>query len=280
MFGSTIIDVAIGLIFIYFLLSMIASHINEFIAAIFNWRAKDLGNGIRNLLGDPDLAAQVWNHPLVRGLAGGTEKKPSHIPASTFALALFDAIVPEGNNPTAFDKVRTQAATLPEGSAREAILGFLDAANGDLAQARVGVEHWFNAAMDHVTGLYRQRMRWVTLFVAFAVTLVLGVDTFALADSLWREPTLRAAVQGAAQVTQSTQDSAVSGLQDAVNTLFQFNLTIGWGVLPADGDIAGWIKKLVGLGFTTLAVSLGAPFWYNLLKEIGGLRSSGPTSGK
>ncbi|HEX7593772.1 MAG TPA: hypothetical protein VF429_06335, partial [Anaerolineae bacterium] len=36
------------------------------------------------------------------------------------------------------------------------------------------------------------------------------------------------------------------------------------------------VKKILGLLITTLAISLGAPFWFNLLKDIGNLRSSGP----
>jgi len=59
MFGSTILDVAIGLIFTYFLLSMISSHINEAIATIFNLRAKSLEESIRNLLSDPQLVDKV-----------------------------------------------------------------------------------------------------------------------------------------------------------------------------------------------------------------------------
>jgi hypothetical protein len=68
-----------------------------------------------------------------------------------------------------------------------------------------------------VTGIYRQRMRWVTAIVALAVTLMLGVDTFALTDSQWRERTVSGATQGAAQ---SSQNSPVSGLQEAVSPLF------------------------------------------------------------
>ena len=274
MFGSTIIDVAIGLIFVYFLLSMVASHINEIVASILQWRARDLEAGIRSMLADPELADKVWNHPLIRGLAGQEGRSPSYIPANTFALALFDAILPGGNDPTAMGGLRKQIALMPEGSVRQALLTMIDQANGDMIKARSGIESWFNAGMDRVTGIYRRRIQWVTLGVSLAITLIFGVDTLALANSLWQEPGLRAAVTGAAQATQVTQTSQTTVFQDAIKTLSQFSLPIGWTTFPQSEW--EWFEKVIGLALTTLAVSLGAPFWFDLLKNLANLRSSGP----
>jgi hypothetical protein len=52
----TIFNIAIGLIFIYLVLSLLASQIQEVIATILEWRAEQLTRGIENLvLGDTDL---------------------------------------------------------------------------------------------------------------------------------------------------------------------------------------------------------------------------------
>ncbi len=198
MFGSTIIDVAIGLIFVFFLLSVIASHINELISGFMQWRSQDLEKGIRQLLGDPELADKVWNHALVRGLSGHSDKKPTHIPPNTFALALFDAVVPGGNHPDALQSLRAKATALPDCSACRAIVSILDASNGDLDQARTGVEKWFDAAMTQVSASYKRRMQILTLIVAAVVTLIFGADSLALGNSLWQEPAVRAAVTGVA----------------------------------------------------------------------------------
>ena len=45
-----VLDIAIGLIFIYLILSLLASEIQELIATIFQWRAKHLKEAIENLL--------------------------------------------------------------------------------------------------------------------------------------------------------------------------------------------------------------------------------------
>lgn len=57
MFGSVILDVAIGLVFVYLVLSLVVTAGHELVAAVLNLRAKNLAEGIRNLL-DADGAAE------------------------------------------------------------------------------------------------------------------------------------------------------------------------------------------------------------------------------
>jgi hypothetical protein len=276
MFGSTIIEVAIGLIFIYFLMSMISSHINELIAQWMQWRSKDLDAAIRRMLADPELGNKVMNHPLITGLASRAGAKPAYIPPNTFALALFDAIAPAGDAPTALERVRDQVVkSLPQSRASQALLAIIDRANGDIERARAGTVEWFNAAMDRLSGAYKRRIQLLTLCVALVLTLLFGADTLAIADALFKEPTLRAAVTGAAQNASSTQVApGAQSVGQIVEQLEKTGLPLGWGALPADA--LGWFKKVIGLLVTTLAVSLGAPFWFDVLRNVSNLRSSGP----
>lgn len=75
MFGSFILDVAIGMVFIYLLLSLVASGINEILASIVQSRAANLERGLRSLLSGDSIAAgplslvdNLYNHGLIRGL--------------------------------------------------------------------------------------------------------------------------------------------------------------------------------------------------------------------
>ena len=52
MFGSLVLDVVIGLVFVYLLLSMICTAANEMIASMLALRARNLARGIANLLAD------------------------------------------------------------------------------------------------------------------------------------------------------------------------------------------------------------------------------------
>src|SRR5947207_7576079 len=109
MFGSEVLDIGIGIIFVFLLVSLIASAIREGIEGWLKTRATHLEAGIRELLHDPTglgLAKQFFEHPLIYSLYSGeyTPRKdgilpialtgggnlPSYIPSRNFALALMD----------------------------------------------------------------------------------------------------------------------------------------------------------------------------------------------
>ncbi len=41
------------------------------------------------------------------------------------------------------------------------------------------------------------------------------------------------------------------------------------------GTFKDWFLKLIGMILTTLAISLGAPFWFDILKQIINIRNAG-----
>src|SRR3954464_8499378 len=105
MFGSNILEVAIGIIFVYILVSTICTAVREGIESRFKTRAAYLEQGIRQLLHDLNgngLAAALYQHPLINGLFNGVYiagkqtsapdllskggDLPSYIPAKNFAM--------------------------------------------------------------------------------------------------------------------------------------------------------------------------------------------------
>src|SRR5260221_12601070 len=98
MFGSNVLEVCIGLASVYLFLSLLCSTINEqVIARFFNLRANILQDGIKNMLADPGLVKQLYDHPLIQGLSqhatSGKPRKPSYIPADIFAVAIMSTDV-------------------------------------------------------------------------------------------------------------------------------------------------------------------------------------------
>jgi hypothetical protein len=105
MLGLSMLNVAIGMTFIFLLLSLICTAISEILEAFLKKRASDLERGITELLRDAknakgeNLVKKIYEHPLVSGLYRGEyvpkgNKLPSYIPASNFTLALLDAVLP------------------------------------------------------------------------------------------------------------------------------------------------------------------------------------------
>jgi len=81
MFGSVILDVAIGMVYIYLVLSLVASVVNEGLASLVQSRAANLERGLRSLLSGDSIEAgpltlvdNIYDHGLIRGLYPDPEK--------------------------------------------------------------------------------------------------------------------------------------------------------------------------------------------------------------
>src|SRR5688572_23044951 len=103
--GMQILDVAIGLIFIFLLMSLVVTAAAELIASWLKRRSATMWRGIVRLLGEEKWATLVYSHPLIAGLNDEAwfkkyranlpfKKRPSYIPSRTFALALLDTLAP------------------------------------------------------------------------------------------------------------------------------------------------------------------------------------------
>jgi hypothetical protein len=234
---------------------------------------------------------------------------PSYIAPRSFALALLDTIAPDvlltdasGNRAADNDVIRkTREAiarlSIPTGVKRR-LLALLDDARGDTEAFRLNVEAWFDDTMARVSGWYKRTTQLFIALVAVVVTLGLNVNTLTMGERLWRDPTLRAAVaQQAGTATGKTDgatarervDNAVANVEDVT----KLGAPIGWAQNnPGDprhvdlGSLRGIARGVGGWLLTILALSLGAPFWFDTLSRLSRLRGSGkpetplPASGR
>jgi hypothetical protein len=153
MFGLELLGVAIGMIFIYLLLSLLCTACGEIIEARLKRRSSDLARGIRELLRDPagtGIAQDLYTHALVYGLYRGAydsnrmKNLPSYIPAHTFALALMDVVWPVATRPPSTDRaaalasLKNEIGTLKNEHVKQALLPLIDAAGDNIEQERHG----------------------------------------------------------------------------------------------------------------------------------------------
>lgn len=78
---GVIIEVAIGLIFVWIVLSLTIIQIQEWITTKLDKRARDLEDAIHEMLANPNLKSQFYDHPVIRGLTSKKRKEPSRVPA-------------------------------------------------------------------------------------------------------------------------------------------------------------------------------------------------------
>jgi len=273
MFGSNVLDVAIGLVFVYLLLSLLCSTINEqVIARFFALRAKTLEEGITNMLATPqgkELVNQLYENPLIKGLsqnaASNKPRKPSYIPADTFAVALMNTKADQAykNNPDAANN-----------SIPEALELLINNTKNDPAKVLANIEAWYNETMDRVSGWYKRRVQLIIFALGLVIAVGLNVDTISIITTLSNDSVIRSTIVSAAQGSANSPTNAnLATLQKSIE---QVQLVVGWSTSPLPADVWGWVSKIVGLLATTFAVSLGAPFWFDLLNKFMGFRSSGP----
>jgi hypothetical protein len=317
MFNSNIIDVAIGLVFIFLLLSLICSAAHELIEMLLKERAANLEKGIQELAGsDPkDFVSKLYSHGLINSLYAGKyegeakslftrlykryikgQDLPSYIPSKNFALALID--------------LEKTGADLP-GNIKDALQAFRRVAGQDVSVLQQHIEAWFNSSMDRVSGWYKRRSQWIVLVLGLAAAVAVNADCIAIAKRLSTNSNLRKSVEQLAESTikdmpapaasqpagagSQTTDTAnptpnapsgSNGQLDATAALHQIQQhlsTLDALGLPVGRDYslkspsqlwtatrAHWLGWLI----TALAVSLGAPFWFDMLNKIMVVRST------
>src|SRR6185436_11579338 len=220
---TIIIQVAIGIIFVWIILAVITSQIQEWVTSIFVWRANMLEATILQMLGDPDLTKKLYSHPLIQGLySNNGKRKPAGIPEDKFALVLFEQIMNADETAAevkdTFDKLKQNVAKLKTAENHELqnfaisldtlLIGVeqkTDDATRAITEARVRVEGWFNNSMERLGGAFRRRMQIIAIVTGILISAVLNVDTTAILTSLWQDPVVRQAV--VAQANQSLMDN-------------------------------------------------------------------------
>jgi len=347
--ASGVVEVAIGLAFIYLLLSLICSVVNEWIAGVLNSRAKNLEAGIRSLFTDGEfkkdadkvttLADAIYGHGLVQSLyrTDRLDKilrragRPSYIPSRIFASALVDILIPaDANGSKTIGDLRQAIANLPDSKGRQALLTIVGQAGNDLNSARASIEAWYNDGMDRVAGWYKRKSSMVLLVLAIVVAVTTNTDSVLVARTLWTNPALRAATTAAADnfvtknktlpagssaagsnaatsSTSTTSDatsqqassgstggdqSPQTGQQQLGKEITELNkelqnlqLPVGWpSITKGANDTAdprtfptefqGQAFRILGWFFTAIALSLGAPFWFDLLNKFMVVRST------
>jgi hypothetical protein len=224
-------------------------------------------------------------------------------PADLQRLAgqLFD----EATDRQTLDLVEAHLAGTHLGKAFSALL---TESERDAAKLKENLEVWFNNSMDRVTGWYKRKTQWVHLLLAAALTVGINVDSIQIVQNLSHDTALRDSLVAQAQTWAKENPSGPptdASFDKLRGNLESLNLPIGWwyGPKPAAtsqaaygqafrripleawddlGNGDAWVDLLKTLRFhfwgwllTAIAISLGAPFWFDVLNKVITIRSSG-----
>jgi hypothetical protein len=304
---SDALELALGLAFVFFLFSLTTTAVLEFLETLTRTRASKLLEGIKELLGDPAVATAgeeavraIYGHPLVQGLYRGdfeTASKrsqlPSYVPTRNFALALMDQVIagkisaaatngrlPRESSSTFSDRLHLAAERIENPHLRQAMLQAARVGGDDVGRVRDHLEHWYDSAMDRVSGWYKRRSQTLLFWLGLLGALALNVNSLTLAEELAKNATLRRAIASEAE----RHDVAPADASVMVDKIDRLGLPIGWtpGAIASlelplqlqSPQRTGWTLARGGfqiaLGYllTAFAISLGSPFWFDILNRL------------
>jgi hypothetical protein len=214
------LDLAIGLFFIYLILSLLVSGIQELIATVLEWRAKQLKEAIQILLGDNEandpsaiqaqkIANDLWNHPLIRSLNQRKKRKfiprsvgPSYISSKMFAATLLEILKTDYDfNPSEtigelVESINKNKKLDPEIQRRIYSIALIAqrkarASENGIKSLEKEIISWFDQSMERASGVYNRNVKGVTFLIGLVVTLALNADTFYIVQRLNKDDALR-----------------------------------------------------------------------------------------
>src|SRR5579862_2032030 len=210
MFNSNVIDVAIGLVFVFLLLSLICSAANEIIESFMKQRAANLEKGIQEMIGQghPDFVTKLYSHGLINSLYRGDykptrwwmfwrrSKLPSYIPSKNFALALMD--------------LSKTTANLPP-NVKGALDSFQRNSGADPAKLQRNIEDWFNSSMDRASGWYKRSSQRIVMVMGLIMAVLVNADCIEIAKRLSTNAVLRQSVSTLADTATKSGATTQTG---------------------------------------------------------------------
>jgi len=292
-----ILSTIIGIVFVMLLFSLLASSILELIAGFLSLRGQQLVNAIRGMIGS-GATDYFLGHPFFQQLAAGSKERtkiggikralPSYISSGTFSSILLDMM--EIDNRA---DLEAAIAGLPEGPSKKLAQFLYRQTNGELPEFKKKLEEWFNEVMDRASGAYkRTSQRWL-VGIGLSLAVVFNVDVINIYHSLSINSTLSNFVADAATNYANTQPAPtapnlnnpdITAARQKIGTLVNDNIAalesplgLGWSTVDWQKiDGKWWLYKIIGWLTTAIGISLGATFWFEMLRKLVSLRSSGP----
>lgn len=313
--GLILVYLVLGLVctsineYIAQLLGLRAENLVETIYGLFDGDGED-----RHL-----VAEDIYDHPQIRSLSRKQvgfdvvngfsfkeiDKLPSSISPESFATVLAD-LLRKNDKAQPDDQYDPLTLAVLDPILRDAQKSLTAAKTAGTSQqpddifdhAKPGLESWYSEALQRSGGWYKRRLQVMSLMVAVGLVLVLNADTISMYQRLANTPVERAKLVALANSVQrkdpGTATTAGTGAtQEPVTEIeisdelkgvtFDF---LGWENanssdprrVPRGFD--AWMFKILGLAMTAFAVSLGAPFWFDVLSKFMTVRSGGDPAPK
>jgi hypothetical protein len=210
---------------------------------------------------------------------------PSYISPRSFALVVLDNFAPDENGKTIFDAGNKVFHELPEGT-RTRLQPLIAGPQKDVETLRTNLEAWYDDTMARVSGWYKRKTQIILFVIGIALVPAVNANTITMGERMWKDDTVRAAVVAQAQAIVSPTPTAtparpnegakkLNAAADDIDQVVKVGIPMGWRGDAVPHGAGGIAMAIGGWILTILAISLGAPFWFDTLSRLSRLRSSG-----
>ena len=223
--------------------------------------------------------------------------KLTAIPSAVFAHTLTEILKPDGGNPNdpptfaslwrAIDSLDDQTA----GPLKVVLKSIANDANQDLEVAKAKIAKWFDEGMNQATVWFRHRMRTASIIVGAVLCFALNIDSIEVANRFYKDTNLRNIFVGEAiketnrpkpamqpgdgtkpvePLTKAADSDDTKRSQATDTKELLSGLKFGWQTKDPQ-DILNELQKgmkLLGLLITVAAISMGAPFWHDVVTKL------------
>ncbi len=297
-----ILEFIIAILFICLLISLFVSWIIDIYATKMNRKGKFLQEMITKLLGQDEItnwAESLYKHPLIKTLSIKTNRLSSYIPPKFFSQVMTDLIIsqnknasedgsPENSTEDLMTSIKAGINNMPESDLKQSIHLFLKQSKNESNLFFSKLEDWYNEYMIRVNYSYKRLLKLPLCVLGIIIALAFQIDAIRIASSLWTDTQMRSSVaQAATEFVENNPDLDKTKLSEEFFSAYKasMNLPIGWKYeisyfkelnTKNEGkfDFIYWIMKIAGLCLTGLIASFGAPFWYDALQKIIGLKKT------
>ncbi len=264
---DAILEVAIGLIFAWLVLSITTSEIQEMIRRILNLRARHLQKSILEMFKyEQALVDQFYSHPAIMELSkvekNGNVKKPDWIPNDVFSEVAMEILlnarkkasalasseeapsfgvkgdsVGSDLNPEIIKLTDRLFPDAPTVNAEGVVAFSMDFTEmrvqlaDKLEQYKKNVSRWFDNVMAQSSEWYKKNAQVWCFWIGLALALFFNIDTINIANKLWREPSMRQVLVAQAEAYNPDDPNTTPVGLDSFNVLA---LPVGWSSIPAE----------------------------------------------
>jgi hypothetical protein len=298
------LEVILGMIFTFMLLSLLGTTLNELVSAWRGWRGFYMEEALKRLLEHRDkkeVFEKFMKNPLFQQMMQHKailrkSQAPAYLSSSNFASILTNVLKQKDKALTSIEDI---IQGVPEDSRlRQVLEQFKEEGHTTVEAFKARMQTWFDDVMGQSSGWYKRHLQFVTFFVGLGIAMVLNADSFQIYAHLTDNAASRQKLALLAKTFAAENETLPSltpaptapltgseikkGVQDFVNTP-EFRtasnvLGLGWSRQDLFVRPHTWLRRLLGWFITALAVSLGAPFWFDILKKIITIQSTGNSS--